>query len=89
MKYLGYFFLAYVIYIIYKGVYIPWIRRTTQYQNLAMEKTFYPLFGDVIQIRRNEAENKFRFYHFIENSISNAQVDVRLLQLGSLTKYDI
>ena len=51
--------ILYILSILYKFIYQPWRMRNKykQYKNVAMNKKFIPMFGDVSTILKNEREN--------------------------------
>ena len=51
--------ILYILSILYKFIYLPWRIRNKykQYPNVAMNKKFTPMLGDVATIMKSEKEN--------------------------------
>ena len=77
--------------IVYEFVYIPYKYRTKygKYKNVKMTEKFYPFVGDIKLILDNEKNNKSKFHHFIEESLADEGIDIRMQVFGNLIAFDI
>ena len=88
------FILLFVVYILmsaYRLIYQPWKIRNKykQYANVAMNKTFNLISGDLTDIMKNESQNKNRMQNYIELALQNKELDFYVTQFGPWTIFDV
>ena len=78
-------------YKLYEFLFIPWNlrRKYSKYPNVNMAKKFYPFLGDIAEIVEYQKQNKFILYNSIETVIENPNYDIKLVQFGPDTTFDM
>lgn len=84
-------FLLLIAHIVYRFIYVPWKIRNKykQYSNVAMNKKFHLMAGDVADISQNEKDNKNRLLHYTDLAMEGKDYDVYIMQYGPNIYADI
>lgn len=84
-------FLLLIAHIVYRFIYVPWKIRNKykQYSNVAMNKKFHLMAGDVADVNQNEKDNKNRLLHYTDLAMEGKDYDVYIMQYGPTIYADI
>ena len=90
-KWLSILVFPFVCYKAYEFVYLPWkVRQKYKiFPNVAMEKKFVPVLGDIKRIEEYVKENKYKLQHFIDIPIEHPDNDFYINQLGPYTIFEV
>ena len=76
---------------VYEYVYIPYRYRVTygKYDNVKISEKSSVFLGDFSLIMQNKKDKKSMFHHYIEESLENKGIDIRLNFFGSLIAFSL
>lgn len=83
--------IAYLIYTLYRLLYLPWKARRhfSKYKNVDMIENYIPFLGDLKTILDYRRDNKFQFYFVEETALNKPDKDLRLTILGANITLDV
>jgi len=90
LKYTLFGFISFIIYFVYKFIFVAWNSRRTfsKYQNVAMTKKFYPVLGDLAEIKQRMDSGVYNFYNLIDITLEGGK-DMKLTFIGHRMMIDL